>query len=231
MCVRMCVCVTQRGGGECVFVCVCACTHMCVLVLSQMYCFNKQQVSCIFKTKIFLASPLSLSLSLSLSLLSPTPSLFNAKRGGGREREWTRGDPWTFCGTSKEERGFKAPTGFSLLTLPRFTFFRQHSFVVCAVLKKPQHLPSPHSSASAVLTSYRTRDCLLVGCLTSQQHASVSLGRICSDKFTCCHTEIDVSDQTFHLTQSQYIDTGPTSPSTNPITPGAWQSIHWSANV
>ena len=44
--------------------------------------------------------------------------------------------------------------------------------------------------------------CLLVGCLTSQQHASVSQGRICSDNLTCCHTEIQVADQTFHLTQS-----------------------------
>ena len=53
--------------------------------------------------------------------------------------------------------------------------------------------------------------CLLfVGCLMSQQHASVSQGRICSDKFTCCHTEIEVADQTFHLTQSQYTDTRPT---------------------
>ena len=71
---------------------------------------------------------------------------------------------------------------------------------------------------------------LLVGCLTSQQHASVSLGWICSDNFTCCHTEIEVADQTFHLTQSQYTDTGPTSPSTDPIIPGAWQGSHWSAN-
>ena len=31
---------------------------------------------------------------------------------------------------------------------------------------------------------------LLVGCFTSQQHASVSQGRICSDNVTCCHTEI-----------------------------------------
>ena len=31
--------------------------------------------------------------------------------------------------------------------------------------------------------------CLLVGCLKSQQHASVSQGRICTDNFTCCHTE------------------------------------------
>ena len=62
--------------------------------------------------------------------------------------------------------------------------------------------------------------CLLVGCLTSQQHASISQGRICSDDFACYHTEIEVSDQTFHLTQSQYTDTGPTSPSADPITPG-----------
>ena len=66
------------------------------------------------------------------------------------------------------------------------------------------------------------RVCLLVGCLTSQQHASVSQGRICSDNFTCCHTEIKVADQTLYLTQSQYTDTGPTSPSADPITPGAW---------
>ena len=24
---------------------------------------------------------------------------------------------------------------------------------------------------------------------------------ICSDDFTCCHTELEVADQTFHLTQ------------------------------
>ena len=74
------------------------------------------------------------------------------------------------------------------------------------------------------------RVCLLVGCLTSQQQASVSQGRICSDNFTCCHTEIEVADQTFYLIQSQYTDTGPTSPSADPITPGAWQGSHWSAN-
>ena len=51
-----------------------------------------------------------------------------------------------------------------------------------------------------------------------------------SDNFTCCHTETEVADQTFYLTQSQYTDTGPTSPSTDPTTPGAWQGSHWSAN-
>ena len=71
-------------------------------------------------------------------------------------------------------------------------------------------------------------DCLLfVGCLTSQQHASVSRGQICTDNCSCCHTEID---QTFYLTQSQYTDTGPTSSGADPIMPGVWQGSHWSAN-
>ena len=64
----------------------------------------------------------------------------------------------------------------------------------------------------------------------SQQHASVSQGRICSDNFTCHHTEIEAADHTFYLTQSQYTDTGPTSPSADPIMPGAWKDSHWSAS-
>ena len=60
-------------------------------------------------------------------------------------------------------------------------------------------------------------------CLTSQQQASPSQGRICSDNFTCCYTEKEVADQMLYLTQSQHTDTGPTSPSADPITPGAWQ--------
>ena len=76
----------------------------------------------------------------------------------------------------------------------------------------------------------QTRTCLLVGCVMSQPHASVSQGRVCSDNSTCCHTEIEVADPTFYLTQSQYTDTGLTSPNTDSITPGAWQSSHWSAN-
>ena len=72
--------------------------------------------------------------------------------------------------------------------------------------------------------------CWLVGCLTSQQQTSVSQGWICPDNFTCCHTETEVADPTFYLTQSQYTDTGPTSPGADPISPGAWQGSHWSAN-
>ena len=57
---------------------------------------------------------------------------------------------------------------------------------------------------------------LFVGCLTSQQHACVSQGRICSNNFKCCHTEKEVADQTLYLTQSQYTDTGPIGPSADP---------------
>ena len=78
------------------------------------------------------------------------------------------------------------------------------------------------------LIAKKARVCLF-GCLTSQQHESVSQGRIYSN-FTCCYTEIEVADQTFCLTLSQYTDTGTTTPSTDPITPGAWQGSHWSAN-
>ena len=35
-------------------------------------------------------------------------------------------------------------------------------------------------------------------------------------QFTCCHTEIE-ADQTLYLTQSQYTDTRPTSPSADPL--------------
>ena len=70
---------------------------------------------------------------------------------------------------------------------------------------------------------------LFVGCLTSQQHASVSQEQICTDNFTCCHIEIEVADPTFYLTQSQYTDTGSINPSADPIMKGAcvwmWEEI------
>ena len=40
----------------------------------------------------------------------------------------------------------------------------------------------------------------------------------------------EVADQNFYLTQSQYAVTGPTSPSADPVAPGAWQDSHWSAD-
>ena len=71
---------------------------------------------------------------------------------------------------------------------------------------------------------------LLAACSTFQQHACVSKGQICSDKCTCRHTEIEVADQTFYLTQSQYTDTWQAGPSADPLTPGTWQGSHRSAN-
>ena len=58
----------------------------------------------------------------------------------------------------------------------------------------------------------------------------LSQGRICSDKFMCCHTEIEVADQAFYLSQLQYTDTTLTSPSADPIMSGTWQGSHWSTN-
>ena len=73
----------------------------------------------------------------------------------------------------------------------------------------------------------RSRNTLIISIIIMlaeppNQHASISQGRICLDKLSYCHTEIEVADPMFHLNQSQYTDTGPTSPNTDPITPGAW---------
>ena len=65
----------------------------------------------------------------------------------------------------------------------------------------------------------------------SQQHASVSQGRICLYNYTCCQTERGIADQTFYLTWSQYTDTGPTSPSADLITSCTWQGNHWNTNA
>ena len=63
------------------------------------------------------------------------------------------------------------------------------------------------------------------------QQAGVSQGRICSDNSTCCHTETEVADQTFHLTQSQCTDTRPTSPSTDPMMSDAQQGSNYLAKL
>ena len=91
-------------------------------------------------------------------------------------------------------------------------------------------LPEGELAACFHVVVFFLQVCWLLACLTSQQHAAVSQGRICSDNCTCCHTEIEVADQTFYLTHSQYTDSGSTSPSTNPITPGDWQGSHRGVN-
>ena len=70
----------------------------------------------------------------------------------------------------------------------------------------------------------------IVVCSKSQQNAGVSQERSCSDKLTCCHTQIEVADENFCLSQSQYTDIGPTSLSADPIPTVAWLGSHWSAN-
>ena len=42
---------------------------------------------------------------------------------------------------------------------------------------------------------------------------------------------MEVADQILYLTQSEYIDTGPTSPCTDPIMPGTWKGSDWSTNL
>ena len=54
----------------------------------------------------------------------------------------------------------------------------------------------------------------LVGCLTSQQHASVFQGRICSDNCTCCHTETEVAESVTEQVYTKALD----------ISHGAWYS-------
>ena len=38
-----------------------------------------------------------------------------------------------------------------------------------------------------------------------------------------CHTEIELADQSSHFTLSQHTEAGPTSDSSDAVTPGAWQ--------
>ena len=71
--------------------------------------------------------------------------------------------------------------------------------------------------------------CLLVACLTSPNHSGCISGMDLLN-FTSCHTERKVANQTFYLTPTQYTDTRLTCPNTNPITPGVWQSSHWSTS-
>ena len=72
---------------------------------------------------------------------------------------------------------------------------------------------------------------LFVSCLTSQQHASVCQARIFSANCTFSHIQIEGPDQTSYLTQEQHADTGPTSSSSDPITPGVWQDSRYSTNL
>ena len=55
--------------------------------------------------------------------------------------------------------------------------------------------------------------------------AGVSRGLFSCDECTCCHAETEAAEQPFYPAQSQYIDTGLTSLSVDPITPGGGQGM------
>ena len=94
---------------------------------------------------------------------------------------------------------------------------------------KPLTPTSADASALCVMPwKKKAREMVLVGCLTSQQHASVSQGRIYVDNCTSCHTQIEVADQTCYLIQSQYTEKRPTSPRADPITPADCLGNHGS---
>ena len=69
--------------------------------------------------------------------------------------------------------------------------------------------------------------CWLFASRHSKQHDSVSRGRICSNKCTRCHTETEVADQTFCLTQSQYTSSSSSSSSSSSAFPSFISGVHY----
>ena len=89
-----------------------------------------------------------------------------------------------------------------------------------------------HRTCSNLVTVSRQEGLKAVGLLwfaaylKSQQHASVSQWRICSDSytFTYCHRTCRAKFLSNPVTVYWH------SPSADPKTPGAWQGSHWSTN-
>ena len=69
---------------------------------------------------------------------------------------------------------------------------------------------------------------MFVVCLTSQQHASVSQGWICSDNCTCCHTEIEVCRSNSHPVTVYWCPANQSQPW--PYNARCLAGSHWSAN-
>ena len=143
--------------------------------------------------------------------------------GMGLQSDWPY-TVWVYSQTDSTRYGSTVRLTVQFIAASKLTQSAQTRFCIVKVVWFPKQQERTH------LTSPENCFLSFVGCLTSQQHAVASQGRICLDNRTYCHTEIEVADRTFHLTQPQYTDTGPTSPSADPITPGAWQGSHWSAN-
>ena len=94
----------------------------------------------------------------------------------------------------------------------------------------PTELFRPHTASKSGITCavVRTIDsCTLVCRLfvswslnSLTTYKTYSEGRICSEKCTCCHIRIEATGHTCYLSQSRNTNTGPTSPNTDPSTPG-----------
>ena len=126
------------------------------------------------------------------------------------------------------ERVCVSPSSISPSHFPHFRIFSAHLLTLSLVVQpwrrdcqgsRQEEGHSKYMVLYARSVSTNTSGvCLLVACLTSQQHASIFQERICSDKCTCCHTEVEVADQIFYLTQSRYADTVPANFSITGVT-------------
>ena len=94
-------------------------------------------------------------------------------------------------------------------------------------IKLKYDTPATHGLVNTVVAATATWFCFCW--LLAQRPRNILV--YLRDRSANAATEIEVSDQIFYLTQSQNIDTGPTCSSADPITSGAWQGSHWSANV
>ena len=140
-------------------------------------------------------------------------AVFKRSLHHGRKHHWEPGMYWISARLSRMTRVFDQ----NEISLKWYIVLIHHSG------RKPWNF-----SCSCCLRLCRV--CLFVGCLlnVSATCECISGTEPLRQFYVLPHWE--VADQTFHLTQSQYTDTGPTSPSTDPLTPGAWQGRHWSAN-
>ena len=202
----MCVCV-------CVCVCACVCVCVCVCVCEGQICLGKTKCT-LCHTEVEIADR---TCYLTQSQYTDTGPTSPSDDPTTPTLEYQFSSHWYDPNLEKAPRGKRRlnaaviETGH-LSTTPTRRSLTSRGFGIATVV-----FQWPPSRVFPALGC-----CLwLVGCLTSQQHASVSQGRICSDNFTCCHTEVEAADRTFYLTQSQYTDTRPTSPSADPRTPGA----------
>ena len=69
------------------------------------------------------------------------------------------------------------------------------------------------------------------GWLVTQRPSNTLQGRTYSHSCPNCHAEIKAAKQTCSFTQSQYTDTGPTSPSVDPVAPDAQEGSNLTTNV